>query len=61
MIDVACAGSGAKGMSLPRKKDHHGVERDTLVAVDKGMIAGKAERIGCSECSHIRLLRNSIG
>ena len=55
MMAVACAGSGAKGMPLLRKKDHHGVERDALVAVDKGMVAGEAKRIGCRKRSQIGL------
>src|SRR6185312_2813401 len=46
---------GSKGYVVAAQEDHHGVERDALVAVHKRMIAGKAERIGCSECSHIRL------
>jgi hypothetical protein len=40
MIAVACAGSGAKGMSLPRKKT---------------IMAWNAIRVGCGECSHILL------
>ena len=55
MMAVACARVGREGYVVAAQEDHHGVERNPLVAVHKGMIAGKAERIGCSKCSHIRL------
>ena len=54
MIAVACAGRAQRDV-VAAQEDHHGVERDALVAVDKGVVAGKAERIGCGERSHIRL------
>ena len=40
-------------MPLPRKKTIMAWNSDALVAVDKGVIAGKTERIGCSECGQI--------
>ena len=40
MMAVACAGSGAKAISLPTQKDHHCLERDALVAINEGMVAG---------------------
>jgi len=57
LVDLACGESkdhrrgmcriGRKRDIVSAQKDHHGVEGDPLVAVHKGMVTGKTERIGC--------------
>ena len=60
MMAVACAGSGLKD-PVASQEDHHGAESDALVAVDKGMVFGKPERIGRSEFGHFGLSVTAIG
>ena len=42
-------------MSFTRKKTIMAMERDTLVAVNKRMVTGNAERVGRRELSHFGL------
>ena len=53
-------GIGTQKLIVATQKDHHAREGDALVAIDEGMVAGKAERVGRRERSHVRLVHSAI-